>query len=181
MYLNLKTGAKIAVAALTALGVYKGIGFFRKAGKIADNLTVNAAPKSFSLVNITTVKSIIAASLTNYSGFNLNVSNVFSKLLLVNTEGVKSEVGISTVIPSIEFTNNQTKTFDLGFNFSYLTIVGQILAGKVKKIELVTFYDFKGQQLQKSTIIDFAAFVAKAKAFVTGNKTVKGIGSISLL
>jgi hypothetical protein len=176
LYLILKTGAKIAVAALTALGLYKGIAFFRKAGKIGDNLTVNAAPKSFSFVNFSTVKTLISASLNNYSGFNLNVNNVYSKLFLVSPEGAKSEAGISSVIPEITFSNNQTKSFDLAFNFSYLTIVGQILTGKVKEIELVTYYDFKGQQLQYTSKIDFAAFVSKAKAFITGSNTVKGVG-----
>lgn len=161
-------------------GANKAIGLARKASKIADNLSVSVTPKSFSLLSLTTVKSIISATLTNYSGFNLNVSNVYSKLNLIESNGAVTETGVSSVIPQISFKNNESKTFDLAFNFSYLTIIGKILTGKVKQIQVITFYDFGGQQLSYQSSVDLAAFISKAKAFVSGNKTVSG-GGVGML
>lgn len=158
----------------TAIGLYKGVAFIRKASNLKDNLSVNVTPKAFSLLNLTTVKSIISATLTNYSGFNLNVSNVYSKLNLIENGGGISEAGVSSVIPKINFKNNESKGFDLAFNLSYLSIVGKILTGKVKEIQVVTFYDFGGQQLSYKSSIDLASFISKAKAFVSGNKSMSG-------
>lgn len=177
----LKKSTKILIGAAAAIGLYKGVNLLSKVSKLADNISVSATPKSFSLASVTTVKAVFAASLNNYSGFNLSIKNLLSKLYLVTSDGAKIEAGVSNRVGALDFKDGEVKIFDLNFNFSYLTLVGKILGGKIKSIELVTYYDFKGQTLHYTTVIDYAAFAAKAKSFVTGNKTVSGVGNIGML
>lgn len=175
---NLKTSTKILGAlGLTAIAL-KANSLFKKASRLADNIYVSAAPESFKLINASTVSVLFSVSLKNVSGFNLKISNVISKLYLVSESGVRTEAGMSDKTPSLSFKDNQTIVFPVSFQFSYITLIGKILSGSVKQIEIVTNYEFAGQPMSYSSQIDFASFISKAKSFITGRKQVSGVGHL---
>lgn len=171
----MNTGTKIIIAGIGIYGVNKAISLARKATKIEQNLSVNVSAEDFTLVNATTARSNLKASLTNVSGFSFTIKNLFSRLQLVSVSGSVIDAGQSTVIPSLQFSNNATKSFSMSFDFSYLTIIAKLLAGSIKTVRVVTYYDYAGQQLNYTTEIPLSDYISKAKAFVSGkSKSTSG-------
>ncbi|MDI1305392.1 MAG: hypothetical protein PSX42_11190 [bacterium] len=173
----MKASTKILIGGVAVALGWKGMNLITKAKNLKDNLFVKPELKKFTNFSATSVTALINAALTNYSGFNLNVKNVYSKLVLVLKDGTQMDAGLSSVTPSISFKNNETKAFDLSFTLSYFTIALKVITGNVKTINVVTFYDYAGQQLQYVSTIDVQKFADKLKS----KNTVSGVGSIDLL
>jgi hypothetical protein len=173
----LKTGTKLLLAAGAVVIGYKGVGFFRKAANIKNNIYVSPLPTNFKIVSPLLASVGIKVDINNVSGINLSIKNLLSKLILNLTDGTQLEAGVSNLTPNLNLVNNQTQSFNTNFNIPYLTLVGKIVTGKVKSIDLITYYDFKGQTLNVKSNISVADFVKKAKSALG----FSGVGGVKLL
>lgn len=178
----MKTGVKLLVGGLIGVGAWKALNFATKAVNIGDNIYVEASPKSAKLRGLS-LSVLIGIVINNVSGIKLTVTNLFSKLIINLKDGTKEDGGLSSVTPSLTLEKNQFINFDTTFSISYLTLAQKIITGKVQSIDLITYYDFKGQQLSYTTKIDVNKVVEKVKSVIglSGIKSKSNLNSVSML
>lgn len=162
----MKAIGKILIGAGAAFGLYKVIGFTRKAANIPKDIYVNADILAFKLISPLVAAAKFRVAISSVSQINVSITNVFSRLLITLKDNSVLDVGVSQVTPKVVISNNQPAQFETSFNVSYLSIVGKIVTGKVQSIQLVTNYDLLGQPMNYKTTIDVSNFITKAKSII---------------
>lgn len=153
----------LGAVAVIGTGVY-AVGKLRKASQLTKNLFVDAKPSGFSRSGAT-INITFDVSITNYSGFNLNVKNMFSVIQLKSKDGQWVDAGRSNIIPALSFKDKETAPkFSLKMGLSAFSTALQLINGGISEIQIITYYDFAGNQLSDITKVDVAALVKAAKA-----------------
>lgn len=166
------TGTKIGIVAgiLTVIGL--GAKYIAPKVVALKNLTSNlffevGFDRIHGLVENNKVRVFIRFAIKNLSGFNLEVTNVFVKLIEIDGNGVEvSQLGYSPKkVDKISILDNKTVNgsmpVDLKMGFWLAA------ANPNGKFKVVTTYEFKGIQQTNETIIALGSkrveYVAKLK------------------
>lgn len=127
----------------------------KKAGNLKNNLYVTSKVKDLDPGWLNSVIKL-EVGIENISGFSLTVKNLFTKVYYTDKAGNKTEIGHTNIVPSVSMANNQTSPFSLNLQASNIEIAKA--AAKAQKIEVVTWYEYLGQQLSYPSEITLADF-----------------------
>lgn len=157
----MSTIKKVAIFGLLMAAGVALMGKAQKAQKFVENIFVRV---NFKSVNIRSLKINLNFNiqLTNYSGFTITPKNLYSKLMVLNSSNQWVEMGISSILPSLEIKNNQVTSFDSEFTLPITTAIRSILTG-ARKIKVTTNYDYLGQPLAIDNEMDLTAITNAIK------------------
>lgn len=158
----MKTGVKIGIGVAALLLINKAVGFVRKAKDLQNNISVAISFKNATLKGLTPYVTF-SITITNLSGINITIKNLFSKIFMVTAKG-PVEVSFSNVLPSLTLSTGASTTFDSTFQISGLTTLINML--KTTELKVITYYDFMQQRLEYPTSINVQAIAQKVKSSV---------------
>lgn len=151
----------VGIAALVYLG-NKLIGLARKAKNIQDNISVSTAFKSAGFKGLSPSLTF-TITITNLSGINITVKNLFSKIFMVSN-GKPVEVSYSNVEPVIHMKTGGSVSFDTTFQVNGIGVILNLL--KTQELKVVTYYDVLEQRLEYANAIDVKTIAQKVKSAV---------------
>jgi hypothetical protein len=163
---------KITIGAIALAGIYWLLGRANKARNIPNNIYVQS---NLVDVNLGLLQSTwkLGINIRNITGFNLSIRNVFSKVFINTSDGKRIEVGVTNLTPRIDMPNGGESNSTAELRVSNISVGVNLM--KTTSIEVVTWYDFAGQQLNYPSSIDVKSISGPILAKLGISKGVSGL------
>lgn len=146
----MNTIAKVSIVAGAILLLPRILTGVKKAENIKDNIYVSTQIKGVK-PGIFTMGISLDAIIRNISGFNINLRNLLTRVYMVDEKGVRTELGVTGITREVALTNNQESSMPVTLTISNTRLPGLL---KAAKVEVITWYEVAGIQLNYPSTID---------------------------